>query len=274
MKTLNLIGHFEDAYSFIALHKYLVSYLKDYTITVNEIVTKNTNTLHFFLHPLLYADKKAQVGPNHLVYLANNNTDFDIQNIIVQNNALYALSKAPYKYVVPFGVDIDYFTPNIKIAVVATYRESKCGGHILELLKREGLDYFTFYFVGKRWEQFVLPKSSAKCIKLGFISDHDLRELYRSINYLLVPTSLKQSEGGPYVVLEAMACNTPIIARNIGFAGQIEAILYNDGNDLYNILITESTKYRNQILASSWEICVSQMKEVFDKVLETANAKV
>ncbi len=144
--------------------------------------------------------------------------------------------------VIPNGIDMRIFHPidkNYARAKLNLIKEHKKivlfvaefasdnpfkGGHILrDLISNIDFSEVIFITVGGKQETLYLNH-----ISYPYISDeNELALLYSSADVLLYPT---QADNLPLVILESMACGTPVIASNLG--GISEIIQHGDNGFL------------------------------------------
>lgn len=132
--------------------------------------------------------------------------------------------------VVKYGIDFSAYSRisevstsrNFRIGFVGSALSNKDGDRknlnllfeFIEKLKSKN-DYFEFAFLGMGWKPVVkeLKGKNTRATNLGFIRDDLLSGFYSQIDLLLVTSSV---EGGPYTVLEALACNTVVLTTEVG----------------------------------------------------------
>lgn len=104
---------------------------------------------------------------------------------------------------------------NLELALVAF---QSVAAHQPSILCLIGPTYQPSYraFIGRRVRQLGL-ESSVRCI--GMVSRDDLNTYYHAADALLCTSH--PGEGGPVVMLEAIAVGTPVIATPVGFARDI-----------------------------------------------------
>lgn len=135
--------------------------------------------------------------------------------------------------VLPNGVDTEKFTPTNSGKILETYdirepyllsvgslRELK-GHHLLieAFAQREELKDYTLVIAGtgamrNTLESLTASLGVADRVKLvGDIPNNELPRLYTAASLFVLASS---SEGCPNVVLESLACGTPVVATNVG----------------------------------------------------------
>ncbi|MEM1510604.1 MAG: glycosyltransferase [Thermofilaceae archaeon] len=138
------------------------------------------------------------------------------------------------------------------------------GTHVLlkalALLKRKGVK-FTALLIGKAGpktyrqylERMIETLNLKDYIKmLGFISSTDLLHVYSAADVTVVPS---YSEGSPLVILESLACGTPVIATDVGGNAEylskvhLDALIvriekYDTSNAIYQKLTEYIENYR------------------------------
>jgi glycosyltransferase involved in cell wall biosynthesis len=158
------------------------------------------------------------------------------------------------------GVDLDFFVPKVKIAVVGrTYHTGRKGEHLVaKVMDIPGIEWF---FTGEGW-----PGPALK------LPHERLPEFYRSMDYVLVPALY---EGGPMCVIEALACGTPVIAPPIGWVGEFPHIEYKTGSakDLRRVLldvVAQKTKLRESVLDRTWDKWAEGHDRLFTTLMRQA----
>jgi len=145
-------------------------------------------------------------------------------------DGLVALGIPEWKvHVLRNGVDLDMFRPMCRSEIRARLglgaRTLLCVGHLIE---RKGHDLVIsalpalpqhfLLIVGEGPERLALEGLATKLgvanrVRfLGQIAHEDLPEIYSAVDALVLASS---REGWPNVLLEAMACGTPVVASNI-----------------------------------------------------------
>ena len=156
-------------------------------------------------------------------------------------------------HVIRPGVDLDRFTPRVKIGVVG--RTYSCGRKG-EALVRDVLDMpgIEWHFTGSGWP---LPSRA--------LEDADMPAFYREMDYILVPSLY---EGGPMCVIEALACGTKVIAPPIGWVPDFPHIEFRtgDASDLRRVLaaaIDERLALRRSVEQVTWDNFASAHHRLF-----------
>lgn len=129
--------------------------------------------------------------------------------IIVSNNMLRDLKKSDRDYIIPCGVNFDTFIPLNKI----------------ECRKKLGWDINKIYILfsshfNNHIKNFKLAQQALSLINVDYEiielknkSREEVNILLNAVDFLLL-TSF--SEGSPQIIKEAMACNCPIVATDVG----------------------------------------------------------
>ena len=118
--------------------------------------------------------------------------------------------------IVPFGIDLNYFTPGRKIAqapfrvlFAGAVTQRKGIGYLLEAWRATGLRDAELLIAGDLPSGFDWkPHLPAGASLLGRVSREALRDLYQTCHCFVFPTML---EGQANVVLEAMACGCCVV---------------------------------------------------------------
>lgn len=156
-------------------------------------------------------------------------------------------------HVIRPGVDLDRFTPLVKIGVVGrTYACGRKG----EALVRDVLDTpgIEWHFTGAGWP---LPSRA--------LTDAEMPAFYREMDYILVPSLY---EGGPMCVIEALACGTRVIAPPIGWVPDFPHIEFRTGEaaDLRRVLdgvVGEKLALRKTVEQVSWDNFANAHHQLF-----------
>ena len=146
-------------------------------------------------------------------------------------------------HVIRPGVDLERFTPRVKIGVVGrTYACGRKGEALItEVLDTPGVEW---HFTGSGWP---LPSRA--------LADADMPAFYREMDYILVPSLY---EGGPMCVIEALACGTRVIAPPIGWVADFPHIAFRTGDaaDLRRVLngvVGEKLALRKSVEDVTWD---------------------
>lgn len=188
----------------------------------------------------------------------------EYNEVIVGNNEMG--SKIPRAYVIPYGVDLDFFkfndiyTTDKTVLMVANRIESKKG--ILEVAEVcEALGYKLILVGSISDEQYYNQLLKFKCVDFRKnISNDELRQAYYQ-SAILVCNSKDNFESGTLPILEAMACGVPVLTRPIGHVPD----LY-DGD---NMMINEGEKEDIKLLSEHLEDLMEN-KGLRDKYRENA----
>jgi glycosyltransferase involved in cell wall biosynthesis len=131
---------------------------------------------------------------------------------------------------IPHGVNTEKFTPcsqshpavnsdRITLLYVGRIGPRKGIDLVLEALNKANNDNIEFLIAGTgRHEQNLKEKSKSLNVEsqtefLGYIPEDELPELYSSADMFILPSLY---EGFGLVLLEAMACGTPVIGTDVG----------------------------------------------------------
>lgn len=186
----------------------------------------------------------------------------------------YGIEKSKLVVITP-PVDIDKFRPCIKIGIVAHLRKTnvlswpiflKGEKELLKLFKMSRWEGFKFVFIGRGWKELCekeYAKTGADIEFLGKQLYDFMPEFYNSIDYLLMPSRF---EAGPTCILEALACNVPVISTKTGFAPEFHITIYESLEELAQILnnITlQSNLLRKQVEHLTYDRWAEEHKKIY-----------
>ena len=166
-------------------------------------------------------------------------------------------------HVIRPGVDLERFTPRVKIGVVGrTYWCGRKGEALIaEVLDTPGIEW---HFTGSGWP---LPSRT--------LADAEMPAFYREMDYILVPSLY---EGGPMCVVEALACGTRVIAPPIGWVPDFPHIEFRTGDaaDLRRVLgevVGEKLALRKSVEDVSWDNFAAAHHRLFHALYRARAAK-
>jgi glycosyltransferase involved in cell wall biosynthesis len=92
--------------------------------------------------------------------------------------------------------------------------------HTILSAARQRIPNLHISFLGLGWEEEVqrLHRQGISANYVGFIPESQLASFYSSIDVYLLTSRV---EGGPFTVLEAMACKTPVVATRVGLVPEV-----------------------------------------------------
>lgn len=137
-----------------------------------------------------------------------------------------------YHAVIYGGCELEKFRPTINLGIMQNGEVIGKGTQfIMNLVDKFDFSNFNFIFCGVGWEQ-VINKLSQTRIRYKYLKELDYNhfsEVYEKIDYLFIPSLW---EGGPMAVVEAMACNLPIISADTGWVRELapNSLLFKPGN--------------------------------------------
>jgi len=204
-----IVGTFATIHGIPFVYRYSGDRFYEY-----QISNGGKKVLHYGLNnvlgrmPIHFADKCIALGPTGVCRLEDRGVDRTDISII------------------PPIIDQDQFTPTGKTASFGTDRHiglfvgrisRKKGKNILEETLPKILDRrrdIEFVFIGKQLESLNIPQQYEDHITMvGPISPDKISQYYRGADFVIHPSL---TEGVPRVVLEALACGVPTIARDVG----------------------------------------------------------
>jgi len=229
----------------------------------------------------------------------------DSQHIISVCNALkdvmleLGADSAKVK-VIPNGIDTKLFYPqhrkdvrkslsldgNKKIIFSAGGLIERKGHHIAidaisEIIKT--IPEVHFYIAGKGvYRRLLEEKISEKRLNdyvtlLGHVPNSELKHWYSAADVFCLASS---REGWANVIMESMACGTPVVATNVWGAPEIitdpdVGILVERNPGAISIALIEALKREwdreniiNHVNKRSWNVVANEVKDVFSKVIE------
>lgn len=146
-------------------------------------------------------------------------------------------------HVIRPGVDLERFTPRLKVGVVGrTYACGRKGEALVaEVLDTPGIEW---HFTGSGW-----PLASR------VLTEAEMPAFYREMDYILVPSLY---EGGPMCVIEALACGTRVIAPPVGWVTDFPHVAFRTGDaaDLRRVLdaaVGEKLALRRSVEDVTWD---------------------
>lgn len=94
-----------------------------------------------------------------------------------------------------------------------------------------------FCLIGKGpYGKILKDKYPNKIIHPGFVPFEDIDKYYKASDLLIHPSSL---EGLPNVVLEAEACNLPVLVKKANYTKTLDIPTFEDAEELVNLLDTD-----------------------------------
>jgi len=196
------------------------------------------------------------------------------------------------------AVDMNKFSPNFflrkktrkhfgiledELVIIFVGRIEKAKGpeRILNCIPilNKGKQRFHIFFAGQgsyksNLEKYVVNKNySSKVTFLGHVSYDKLPKLYNMADVLALPS---ETEGVPMVILEALACGTPVVASNVGgipdiVVNGINGMVIDElsAENLTSAIIEISTKRiaRKEIAKSIERFSVKNFIKSFDNIL-------
>jgi glycosyltransferase involved in cell wall biosynthesis len=212
----------------------------------------------------------------------------------------YGFEKSSIK-MIPHGVNIDKFYPRKEVYSKVDCKKTtllyvgRIGPRkglelVLNAINKIGDDDIEFLIAGTGRHENHLQRLTAEInvtsqVKfLGYVPSDDLPILYSSADIFLLPS---RYEGFGLVLLEAMACGTPVIGSNAGgiptvindgvsgfivnrkvesFTNAISSLVEDD-----NKRIKMGSKARNNALETSWEKVVAEVEELYRACVTTPN---
>lgn len=163
------------------------------------------------------------------------------------------VGRASRTTVISPGVDLERFSPKLRIGVIGrTYHTGRKGEDLVAAV--QDVPGIEWVFTGEGW-----PGPSQ------FVSEEDLPNFYRSLDYVLVPARI---EGGPMCVLEALASGVEVIAPPVGWVPEFPHIEFRTGDaeDLRRVLLAlldKRAKLRQSVEAYTWNNWANQHHELF-----------
>lgn len=166
---------------------------------------------------------------------ANSAAIITVSRALAARLADYGIS-APIVEVLPNGVDLQKFRPLDRVACRARRRlgEERIVVSVGHLLEDKGhqiaiealvdMADVTLLIVGTGPQRQPLERLARRCglasrVRfLGLVAHRDMPEIYNAADLLVLPSV---REGMPNVVLESIACGTPVVATDVGGIGEV-----------------------------------------------------
>ena len=132
--------------------------------------------------------------------------------------------------VIPYGVDLDFFCPTdfgehkFSVLFVGQLCRQKGLHYLLEAWRRLALSNAELRIVGLPRDESVITRYAQVARFLGPLNWLDLREEYRRSDLVCLPSL---SDGFGQVVLEALACGTPVLTTSSCGASDLIAHEHN-----------------------------------------------
>jgi glycosyltransferase involved in cell wall biosynthesis len=145
----------------------------------------------------------------------------------------------------------------------------------------------TGYFLEDLKRQAAAMNINHSVSFLGYVSDHDLRRLYKIANVVVIP-SLYEPFG--IVALEGMAAKAPVVTSDAGgltdfvehmvtgittYAGDAGSLAWGISEALRNVDLVKKlteTAYEKVRHIYNWKVIAKRTLEVYDRVIEQAKA--
>ena len=127
------------------------------------------------------------------------------------------------KILLIFGaVDRSIFYPSLTapsarfVLISGDCKERKNPELVFEVIKC--MPELQFVCEGPGWSEFMTPERLPHNVRFERIDFQKKGEIMRNATLLL---NLSKEEGGPYPVLEALACGTPVLSTDVGFVSDV-----------------------------------------------------
>lgn len=187
--------------------------------------------------------------------------------VVVGNQSMQ--NKIPYSSLIPYAVNLKFFAINEKYTEEKTVQmavnriESKKG--VLEVAQACKINGYKFLLIGRVSEPNYMHEIISCGAKIEFIenaTEEVLRDSYYN-SAIHVCNSIDGFESGTLPILEAMACGTPVLTRNIGhvpdlFNGENMQIMNSDKSNIDEIAkelkaLMENREWRLKLREKAWE---------------------
>ena len=184
---------------------------------------------------------------------------------IFQSKRYFDSVDIPNKSLISMGLDLEVFKPKIKIGIVACLQNRKNIEFLKQIIEQVS-DKFEFHVCGPRWGEELNHYKNVKYH--GEIPYKDMPEFYQNLNYLLITSTM---EGGPYPLIEALACEVQVLTTDVGYVGEVYPIVYKDKQDLLIKLMYIECKHSGQIKQYSKENFENKHIQLFRRIADEYN---
>jgi glycosyltransferase involved in cell wall biosynthesis len=252
-----------------AIREAVPAYGVELSVRILDVPT-DTADLVYFLPESAYSKMQHSISVTYIAHKEDVPVAAKLVEDVARASDCIVTSSEKYKHMlendgarrvekIPLGVDLAAFSPVVRIGVVGrTYHTGRKGEHLLAAAM--GLEHVEFRFMGEGWP---LP---------GELHDLTaLREFYRSIDYMLIPSLI---EGGPVPLLEALASGCQVIAAtDIGMVSELPHIPFQrgDAEDLKRViqgLVKEKLTLRKAVEGMGWPDFGRRHLELFKALID------
>lgn len=199
------------------------------------------------------------------------------------------------------GVDFDKFEPNNTNKIRSKYNitgnlilsvgnliESKGHGIVIEAVKHIPQTHLLIIGEGEyqeKLDKLILKLDLQNRVELVGSVDHSkMSEFYAASDFLILMSS---REGMPNVVLESLACGTPVITTNVGDTKEVivneelgQVLERRSVDDLVNAINKQILKTNHEsnirqyaVNSFSWKTSCNKLKNIFINIMKINNKK-
>lgn len=184
-------------------------------------------------------------------FTKNNNILLVVPSNWLKNNVENSFMRTKNIMTVHNGIDLNIFRKKFLcqknnktkiLAIADNWNEGKGLFDMIELCYKLNRDKFKITIIGLKNKQFKLFPSYVEC-KKRTNNVEELVDYYNEADVVVNPTHF---DNYPTVNIEAQACGTPVIVRNVGGCAETihsdNCYIFNDNEELFELLTSKHIK--------------------------------